>query len=220
MANRKIKLWVILLAGSSVALLPSTGLAQREGSGTVVNAPLSGGLTTSIAIIDLDLYIKGPNGAPIEDTAVVTLLKMDGQFYKQGTTKGGYVRLNELAQSEYNVQVVAPGYGRVLKPLDAHGNGLMKVTIELPPPAEGEDAEVDKDLSSLNRKAQKAVGKAIEALKSNKPGLARSQLETAYRVAPTSAEVNYLFGIYSLQQSDRAQAKIYWTKTLEIYPRR
>jgi tetratricopeptide (TPR) repeat protein len=219
MASRKIRSAFFALAVCAVAMSPDRILAQGEGSGMVVNAPLTGGLTSSIAIIDLDLYLKGPNGAPIEDTAVVTLLKMNGQFYKQGTAKGGYLRLNELAQSEYNVLVVAPGYGRVVKPLDAHGKSLMSFTIELPPPAEGEDAAIDKELSSLNPKAQKAVGKAVEALRSNKPALARSQLETAYRIAPTSAEVNYLYGIYSLQQSDRVQAIAYWTKALELYPK-
>jgi tetratricopeptide (TPR) repeat protein len=169
----------------------------------------------------LDVFIKGPNGAPFEGTAVVTMTKLNGQFYRQGTAKAGYLRLNEVPQTEYNVLVVASGFGRVTKRVDAQAQStaLMKVTIQLQPAPEGEDAITDAEIASLVPKAQKAIGKAMEALRSNKLAEARSHLETAYRVAPTSAEINYLFGVYSLQLSDRVQAKSYWTKALELYPK-
>ena len=186
----------------------------------VVNTPLSGGLTRSIAIIDLDLQIKGPNGATIEGPAVVTMTKLNGQIYSQSTAKAGYLRISEVPQSEYNVVVVAPGFGRVAKLIDTHAQGttLMKVTIQLEPAPEGEDAVIDTELASLAPKAQKSLGKAIEALRSNKLPEARSHLETAYRIAPTSAEISYLLGVYSSQMNDHVQAKSYWTKALELYP--
>jgi tetratricopeptide (TPR) repeat protein len=220
MVVHKMKSAAFVLAIGCVAMLPDRLLAQGNGSGMVVNTPLSGGLTRSIAIVDLDLQIKGPNGGPIEEMALVTITKLNGQIYRQSTARAGYVRINELPQSEYNVLVVAPGFGRVTKLIDTHtlGATLMKVSIQLEPAPEGEDAVTDTELAALAPKAQKAVGKAIESLRSNKLPEARSQLETAYRVAPTSAEVNYLFGVYSLQMSDRVQAKSYWTKTLELYP--
>jgi tetratricopeptide (TPR) repeat protein len=220
MVTRNLKFAALVLAIGCVALLPGRLFAQGNGSGMVVNTPLSGGLTRSIAIIALDLQIKGPNGAPIEGTAMVTMTKLDGQIYSQSTAKAGYLRINEVPQSEYNVLVVAPGFGRVTKLIDTHAQGttLMKVTIELQPAPEGEDAVTDTELAALAPKAQKAIGKAIESLRSNKMPEARTHLETAYRVAPSSAEVNYLFGVYSLQMSDRVQAKAYWTRSLELYP--
>jgi len=221
MLVHKMKSAVFVLAIVGPAILPGQLLAQGNGSGMVVNTPLSGGLTRSIAIIDLDLQITGPNGAPIEGMAVVTMTKLNGQIYRQSTAKAGYLRMNEVPQSEYNVLVVAPGFGRITKLIDTHAQGttLMKVTLELQPAPEGEDAFTDTELAALAPKAQKAIGKAIESLRSNKMPEARSHLETSYRVAPTSAEVNYLFGVYSLRMSDRVQAKSYWTKTLELYPR-
>ncbi len=221
MLVHKMKSAVFVLTIVCLAILPGQLLAQGNGSGMVVNTPLSGGLTRSIAIIDLDLQITGPNGAPIEGMAVVTMTQLNGQIYRQSTAKAGYLRMNEVPQSEYNVLVVAPGFGRITKLIDTHAQGttLMKVTLELQPAPEGEDAFTDTELAALARKAQKAIGKAIESLRSNKMPEARSHLETAYRVAPTSAEVNYLFGVYSLRMSDRVQAKSYWTRTLELYPR-
>ena len=220
MVFNKIQSILYVLAAGCVALLPGQLLAQGNGSGMAVSTPLSGGLIRSIAIVDLELQIKGPNGAPIEGPALVTVSKLNGQIYSQSTAKAGTLRINELPQSEYNVLIVAPGFGRVTKLIDtnAQGTTLMKVTIQLEPAPEGEDAVIDSELAALAPKAQKAVGKAIESLRSNRLPEARSHLDTAYRIAPKSAEVNYLFGVYSQQANDHAQAKSYWTKALELYP--
>src|SRR5258708_2255844 len=92
------------------------------------------------------------------------------------------------------------------------------------PAAAEEDASADLRVSSLAPKAQKAIGKAFEALGNNMTlttqgaTQVRNHLETAYRAAPTSVEVNYLFGVYWLQMHDRAKAKAYWTKAIKLYP--
>ena len=220
MVNRVLKFTVFILAVLCAALWPGRLRAQGGTSGMAVSTPLSGGLIRSIAITDLDLYIKGPNGQPIEGTVLVTLTKLNGEFYKQGTGKNGYVRINELAQSEYNVQVVAPGFQRLTKLIDAHPpeGTLTKVTIQLEPGADGIDAATDMEVAALSPKAQKALGKAIDALRSKKPADARGPLETASRLAPKSAEVQYLYGLYSSGVGDNTQAKSYWTKAIELYP--
>jgi tetratricopeptide (TPR) repeat protein len=71
----------------------------------------------------------------------------------------------------------------------------------------------------LAPKAQKQIGKALEALRANKLRKARSHLDAAYRLAPSSADVNYIFGVYSSQANNLDQAKSYWTKALEINPK-
>ncbi len=214
----KASIFVLVLA----VLLPGRLPAQGEGSGLPVNTPLSGGLLRSIAIADVDLYIKGPNGQPIEGTALVTLTKLNGQFYKQETAKDGYVRFNEAAQSEYKLAVVAPGYATLTKQIEVYANGqmntLIKITVQLEAAAEGIDAATDMEVAALPSKAQKALGKAIEALRANKPADARSPLETASRIAPKSAEVQFMYGLYESRIGDSAQAKTYWTRTLELYP--
>src|SRR6202047_1559523 len=67
--------------------------------------------------------------------------------------------------------------------------------------------------------AQKEIGKALEALRANKLHEARSHLDAAYRLAPSSADVNYIFGVYWSQANNLDQAESYWTKTLEINPK-
>jgi hypothetical protein len=43
---------------------------------------------------DVDVYVKGPNGAPLDGSAVVTLTKLNGAFVDQKTAKNGYARFN------------------------------------------------------------------------------------------------------------------------------
>ena len=73
--------------------------------------------------------------------------------------------------------------------------------------------------AALTPKAQKQMGKALEALRANKLRDARIHLDAAYRLAPTSADVNYIFGVYSSQANNFDQAKSYWRKTLELNPK-
>lgn len=72
--------------------------------------------------------------------------------------------------------------------------------------------------STLSRKAQEELGKAVEALRANAPGKARKHLEAVYRVAPGDADINYFFGVYSSQTNDWNQAKAYWFKTISLDP--
>jgi len=93
------------------------------------------------------------------------------------------------------------------------------VTIVLQPGSSSGDAALAAGIAALKPKAQKEMAKAMEALRANKPTVARSHLEAVNRLAPNQAEVSYLFGVYSSQLEDEAQAKSYWTKTLEQNPR-
>lgn len=79
----------------------------------------------------------------------------------------------------------------------------------LPP---GEDHPV------LGSKLQKELGKALEALRSNKPSDARGHLDAVYRAAPGDADANFLFGVYSSQTNDWVRAKSYWEKVLSLSP--
>jgi tetratricopeptide (TPR) repeat protein len=87
--------------------------------------------------------------------------------------------------------------------------GVFAQYSSLPP---GEDHPV------LGFRLQKELGKALEALRANKPADARSHLDTVYRSAPTDADTNFLFGVYSSQTNDWAHAKSYWEEVLALSP--
>jgi tetratricopeptide (TPR) repeat protein len=165
----------------------------------------------------LDIYVREANGSPVDSLAVVTLTTLAGKIYQQKTTKGGYIRFNDLPASEYKIQVVAPAHQRGVSQVEAIGFETSRVTIVLQPGSSA-DAALAAGMASMKPKAQKEVAKATEALRANKPEEARTHLNAADRMAPNHAEVSYLFGVYESQLKDEAQAKSYWTKTLQLNP--
>jgi hypothetical protein len=42
---------------------------------------------------DVDVYLKGPSGDPLQGSAVLTLMKMDGAFVDQQTSKNSRIRV-------------------------------------------------------------------------------------------------------------------------------
>jgi tetratricopeptide (TPR) repeat protein len=70
----------------------------------------------------------------------------------------------------------------------------------------------------LAPKLQKELGKAMEALRADKPAEARSHLDAVYRFAPGDADANFLFGIYSAEMNDWVHAKNYWERVLVLAP--
>jgi Tfp pilus assembly protein PilF len=70
----------------------------------------------------------------------------------------------------------------------------------------------------LGSKLQKEMGRALEALRANKPADARGHLDTVYRSAPGDADANFLFGVYSSQTNDWVRAKSYWENALSLSP--
>jgi tetratricopeptide (TPR) repeat protein len=214
-----------VILGASCCLLPVRSAAAWPVPGQAVppmsvpdsiqNAQVANAYLQS----DVDVYLKGPNGAALEGRAVVSLVKTIGQAYDQQTAKNGHVRFSGVIPSQYTIQVVAPKYHSAVKQLDVPEHSLAKITIELKPLDNAEDAASSVGFYELAPKTQKEVGKALEALRANKPTDARKHLEAARKAAPASAEIEYLFGMYASQMNDPVQAKSYWMKTLELDPK-
>ncbi len=177
-------------------------------------SPLGSGDPT----IDLDIYVRGADGGPLEETAMVTLVAPTGQISCQGTTLGGNIKFSGIAATGYTIQVVAAGYENAVKELDGYVAPYSRITIQMKA-ASNEDAGASSSRILLAPKAQKELGKALAELRANKPEEARGHLEAVYRRAPNHPVVNYLYGVYFLQMKDQEKAKSYWTKTLDFDPK-
>src|SRR5689334_18340668 len=200
-----------LLSSAVFAQRPTPGPGPTSGRTSNNSSPLEGGDPT----IDIDVYVRGADGAPIDVTAVVSLIAPTGQVVAQGTTLGGNIEFKGIAASQYTIQVVAAGYENTVKEFDGYNAGASRVIIDMRPSSDG-NAGAGSPQILLAPKAQKELAKAVEALRANKPGDARSHLEAAYRMAPNHPAVNYLYGVYFLQMKDQEKAKSYWTKALEF----
>ena len=219
MVFRAAKYLLLLALLFSAGLLPRSVFAQRPAPGGAsrgpgIASPLEGGDPT----IELDVYVRGADGGPLEEMAMVTLVAPTGQVAGQGTTLGGNIKFSGIAAAQYTIQVVAAGYEKTMKEIDGYAAGYSRVTIQMRSASNGE-AGAGSSKILLAPKPQKELGKALEALRANKPADARGHLETAYRMAPNHPGVNYLFGVYFFQMKDQQKAKFHWAKTIEFDPK-
>jgi Flp pilus assembly protein TadD len=171
----------------------------------------------SYASANAEIYVKGPNGAPIDKPVTVVLLRTGGQLYAKDVTKAGFVKFERVPYSEFTAQIIEPGYQPVTKHFEVDGPGAVTVTLNLEP-LEAEAAAASIGFYSLSPKVQKDAAKALEALRANKPSGALNHLQAAQRGAPNSAEIEYLFGVYASQVNDPVGAKSHWMKTLQLNP--
>jgi tetratricopeptide (TPR) repeat protein len=167
---------------------------------------------------DIDVLLKGPGGEPLQGSAVFTLTKLDGSFVDQQTAKNGYARFNGVRATEYRIQVLAPKYEATSKQLEVQESSLAKITIEMTA-LSAEDAASSVGLYALAPKTQRDVSKALEDLRAGKLNDARKHLEAAQKDAPKSAEIEYLYGVYSSKSTDPLRARAHWMKALELNPK-
>jgi tetratricopeptide (TPR) repeat protein len=208
----------LLLAGGCLLTIPAFAqqpvpLSMKNGS----DPPGNIGLSAAVMASSLEILLQGPDGNLVDKEAVVTLTDKTGKVYRQGTAKAGFAKFSDLAPSQYKILVLAPGFDREVVQVDAESKCESTITIRLREMPD-EDAALTAGLETLNPKAQRELGKALALMHANKLIEAWARLETANRIAPNRAEVNYLFGLYFVQSRDYARAKLYWTRTLELNP--
>lgn len=165
----------------------------------------------------LDVYLEGADGKAVQVAAVVTLLKLSNEAYRQETAKAGHIRFSGITATEYSIQVTAPGYRTAVKQVEAKKDESRAVTFDLQP-LSVEDVAENRAYQALAPKAQKEIGKVLELLRAQRVADARSHLDAANRAAPHEAEVQYLYGVYAKQAGNAEQAKSYWMKALEFSP--
>lgn len=192
--------------------------AQTAGPAATGAADLNRAMTlNTFETATLDVYLKGADGKAVQVAAVVTLLKLSNEAYRQETAKAGHIRFSGITATEYSIQVTAPGYRTAVKQVEAKKDESRAVTFDLQS-LSVEDVAENRAYQALAPKAQKEIGKVLELLRAQRVADARSHLDAANRAAPHEAEVQYLYGVYAKQAGNAEQAKSYWMKALEFSP--
>jgi len=88
-----------------------------------------------------------------------------------------------VPKSELTAQVVASGYETAKKAFEVLDRHEVKVSVDLQPMSDKEAAASDRGISALSPKAQKDIGRALEALRANKMADARANLDAAQRTS-------------------------------------
>ncbi|HTZ47686.1 MAG TPA: tetratricopeptide repeat protein [Verrucomicrobiae bacterium] len=203
-----------------LALASMLSMGGVYGQGKLSSAPSGIGLATGFISHDLQINIKGTDGKPVPGQISVQLVSANGQPYDRMTARNGQARFNRLPKSEFRLLVNAPGYQPLEKRVDlANDKQLATVSLQLRPLSDAEDAASARSLGALDPRTQKEVGKALEALRTEKPNNAFHYLEAAERDAPNNPEIEYLFGVYCVQTNDGPQALAHWKTALTLDPK-
>jgi len=211
------RLLVVLLACS---LLPRGELRAQGLPAGPPASPNDVNVTSSALSPDVEVNVSTEDGKPIVKNVVVQLINQNGQLYDKTSVRNGTARFIRVLRSKYRVLVMASGYQRAEEPVDLiTGIRVATVKVELLPLSDVENAAADRGISTMKAKAQKEIGKALEALRTNKPNNARTHLELAERAAPDSADVEYLFGVYATQINNPVEAQSHWNKALALNPK-
>lgn len=211
----KTRRYLLLILAVVPLGLPSRAFTQFGG---LSSSPTTGLIRTTERMATVEVFLKGADGQKLARSAVVTLIRENGQFFRTGVSRNGHVRIDEVTPTEYNLRIVASGYSTLTKKISVKEAADLKLTFQLDAAAEGIDAITDKEMAALGAKGQKEVQKAIEAIRSARLQEARTALQKAFGIAPRSAEVQYLLGVCEQKEGHADQAKSYFAKTLATEP--
>jgi tetratricopeptide (TPR) repeat protein len=133
------------------------------------------------------------------------------------TSDHGEASFGDLEAAPYEIEVSAVGYltaqreVSVVGPLNTY---RIEIVLEKDPSAIEISAP---NASQLPKKARKAVLHGVAALKSGNYKEARKQLEAAQRLAPASADINFLSGYLAFQEKrfDDAKGYLHTASTLD-----
>jgi tetratricopeptide (TPR) repeat protein len=125
-----------------------------------------------------------------------------------------------LPVGQYAIEVIAPGYQKSTEQVNIAIPGADEIVfITLTPESSASANAAPTESPVLAPNAQKELSKALEAIRENKLAEARKHLEKVSHAAPANPDVNFLWGAYYYQINDWKNAKSYWKKALQIYPR-
>jgi tetratricopeptide (TPR) repeat protein len=117
----------------------------------------------------------------------------------------------------YDVEISAVGYLSLHKELQVM-NSLRPAEIDIVLHRDPEAINFDAADGVLSPKARKATKRAVSALKSGNFKEAEKQLDEAYRLSPTSPDLNFLLGYLYFQKKDFAKAGSYLATATNLNP--
>ena len=180
-----------------------------------VQQPTQPSLTAGAITVRVQLPDKTPF-----DNAVVNLSALNGGMVGTQTTIGrGQANFQGLNQGRYTIEVLAPGFDTATETAEILTPGDQQfITIILKPRPGTDISLVHSGPPVLAPGPQKELAKAMELLRTDKSDEAKKHLDKAAHSAPANPDVNYMLGMYYLQQKDYAHAEEYWKKAIQIYP--
>ncbi|MGH9742028.1 MAG: tetratricopeptide repeat protein [Candidatus Acidiferrum sp.] len=186
-------------------------LALSQGSGSDATDFNGAGAEVTVTVHD-------PSGQPISTPAIVKLY-LDGSILsRQGQTSGGASILVVNKLGGYSLVVEAAGYQRLQKDLSLDFAGRTQVDVYLRPMSTANAVVGVPGPPILAPKAQKAMAKALDEIKSRKFDDAEKNISEAMRLAPSHPDVLYVRGVLYLEERNWVPAQTALEKATQIDP--
>jgi tetratricopeptide (TPR) repeat protein len=154
----------------------------------------------------------------LDRQALLKLVNLSNQQVMWQTTEDtSQAVMTNIPWGNFDVEVSAVGY------LSAHeqlhvANSLRPEQIEIVLQRDPAAIRLDVADTVMSPKARRQAKHAISLLKSNNLGAAEKQLAEAYRLAPSSSDLNFLLGYLYFQKKDWAQARTYLSTASSLNP--
>ena len=137
----------------------------------------------------------------------------------QTTSKDSEALFYDLDFGDYDVEVSAVGYKTEHKQVHltyAVQSPQVEIVLERDPNAV--DLNANDDI--IPPKQRKDAQRAVNALKSGNLKEAQKRLDKIYKLAPSSSQLNFLYGYLYLQQKDLPKSEAFLAHAAELDPRR
>ncbi len=209
---------VCVLASCLFAQQPSTPEATKvtDQRDLLVNM-LSYNTAPGTGVIVLTVF-DGSKKNHLDRQALLKLVSAKDQSYSWQTTEANAQGVfTNIPYGQYDVEINAVGYlgtHQELRVMDTLRPSMIDVVLQRDPSAINLDATDE----VMTPKARKEAKHAISSLKSNNLVEAQKRLDAAYKLSPSSPELNFLLGYLNFQKKDFVQAGNYLTTATTLNP--
>jgi tetratricopeptide (TPR) repeat protein len=205
-----------------VLLLSVQAVAQSLNSDAfaTAGAPTAGTKTYESTGAVLALRVLDDKRVPLDRQSVIKLENKNTQTAVwQTTADKSEAYFTDLGVGQYEIEVSAMGYLTVHKPysvVGAYTTYNVEVTLQRDPTSVDIKEPNAPDMPS---KARKSTQRGVHALKSGNLKDAQKQLEAALKIAPNSADINFLLGYLYFLKKDFSAAQGFLVKAVTADPR-
>lgn len=166
----------------------------------------------------LHVTVLSVDQRPLDRQSVVKLYSESKKTTRWLTTTGhSEAEFADLSSGLYDVEASAVGYVSAHKEVEVaslFGTAEVAVIVERDPSA----IDLDATDSLISPETTKQMKRAVKALKSGDLEKAQKSLAETYKLAPSSAPLNFLFGYLFFQKKDYQQAESYLTRATGFDP--
>lgn len=202
-------------------LLAPSAFTQRDSHGDAPQ-PLEGIATRydtapGTDVLVFTVFAERP-GAHLDRQAVLKLANIATRSSTwQGTDEASHSVFVDVAYGSYDVEVSAVGYLTTHQEVQAI-NSLLPIRIDIVLRRDPAAINLDVADAAMSPKARRQTRHAIFDLKSGHLKDAEKELDRAYKLAPTSPDLNFLLGYLFFQKGDFAQAGTYLGTAVSLNP--